>query len=51
MALAPATMACICDVVESSEDGVSIDGTLILEGLVTAWTGGGQHRDDLPGVR
>ena len=28
-----------------TKDGISIDETLILEGLATAWTRDGQHRD------
>ena len=33
-----------------TEDGTSIDETLIREGLATAWTRDGQHRDRLVGL-
>ena len=33
-----------------TEDGTSIDEALIREGLATAWTRDGQHRDYLVGL-
>jgi endonuclease YncB( thermonuclease family) len=33
-----------------TEDGISIDETLVREGLATAWPGDGQHRDFLVGL-
>lgn len=33
-----------------TEGGLSIDETLVREGLATAWTGDGQHRDFLVGL-
>jgi len=34
-----------------TEDGASIDETMIREGLATAWTRDGQHRDHLMGLQ
>ena len=33
-----------------TQDGISIDEVLIREGLATAWTREGQHRDYLVGL-